>query len=250
MVWIYGLSLRLIEFLDQGKDEAGVAPELVDQIVAAGRHELSGLGLPQQAAVLKGVTDLLVQLLPVGKHHNSGRTGKFPPDFLGQEHHGVALSAALGVPEHPQLAVVQFPGFVGLHRLIDAQVLVVTGQDLGRAAAGVIEEDEIFQQIEKILLFADAPEHGLQGHAALVLLAETLPLVEELVLAAQGTHLCLQAVGEDEEGVIPEQVGDGVQVVGVVVGVGILHVHGVLFQLHKQQRDAIHKAHDVRPAAV
>ena len=74
--------------------------------------------------------------------------------------------------------------------------------------------------------------------------------MEELVLAAQGAHLGLQAVGEDEKGVVPEQVGDGVQIVGVVVGVSVLYVHSVLLQLHKQQRDTIHKAHDVRAAAV
>ena len=127
VVGIDGLGLRLIEFLDQGEDEAGVAPEFVDQIVAAGRHELPGLCLPQQAAVLKGIADLLVQLLPVGEHHDGGGPGKLPPALLGQEHHGVAFAAALGVPEHPQLAVVQFPGLVGLHRLVDAQVLVVSG---------------------------------------------------------------------------------------------------------------------------
>ena len=44
--------------------------------------------------------------------------------------------------------------------------------------------------------------------------------------------------------------GDGIQIVGVVVGVGVLHIHPGGFQFHKQQRDAIDKAHNVGTAAV
>lgn len=58
--------------------------------------------------------------------------------------------------------------------------------------------------------------------------------MEKLVLAAQCAHLSLQAVGEDEKGVVVEQVGDGVQVVGVVVRIGILDIHRILLQLYKQ----------------
>ena len=127
---------------------------------------------------------------------------------------------------------------------------MIAGQDLGGASAGVVKEGEVLQQIQKVLLFADPPEHRLQGHAARLLLAEAFPLMEKLVLAAKGTHLGLQAVGEDEKGVVVEQAGDGVQVVGVVVRVGVLHVHGVLLQLHKQQGDPVDESHDVRAAAV
>ena len=74
--------------------------------------------------------------------------------------------------------------------------------------------------------------------------------MEKLVLAAQSTHSGFHPVGEDEEGVVVEQMGDGVQIVGVVVGIGILHVHRGLFQLHKQQRNPVHKAHNIGTAAV
>ena len=127
---------------------------------------------------------------------------------------------------------------------------MIAGQDLGGASAGVVKENEVLQQIQEVFLFADTPQHGLQGHAARLLFAETLPLMEKLVLAAQCAHLSLQAVGEDEKGVVVEQVGDGVQVVGVVVRVGVLHVHGVLLQFHKQQGDPVDESHDIRAAAV
>lgn len=44
--------------------------------------------------------------------------------------------------------------------------------------------------------------------------------------------------------------GDSVQIVSIVVGISVLHIHCVLFQLHKQQRDTIHKAHNICAAAV
>ena len=127
---------------------------------------------------------------------------------------------------------------------------MIAGQDLGGASAGVIKENEVLQQIQEVFLFADTPEHGLQGHAARLLLAEALPLVEELVLAAQSAHLGFYPVGEDEKGVVVEEMRDGVQIVGVVVGIGILHVYRGFFQLHKQQRDTVHKTHNIGAAAV
>lgn len=129
VVGINGWLVRLVELLDQGENEAGIPPELCHQIGAAGGDELGCLGGTQQAAILKGIADLLVQLVPVGQDHDGWRTGKFAADLLGQEHHRIAFSAALRVPEHTQLAISQFSGFIGLHRLVDAQVLVVAGQD-------------------------------------------------------------------------------------------------------------------------
>ena len=43
---------------------------------------------------------------------------------------------------------------------------------------------------------------------------------------------------------------DGIQVVGIVVGIGVLHIHRGIFQLHKQQGNAIDKTHDVGAAVV
>ena len=74
--------------------------------------------------------------------------------------------------------------------------------------------------------------------------------MEKLVLAAEGAHLGLHPVGEDQKGVVIEEVGDGVQIVRVVVGVGVLHVHRGVFQLHEQKRQAVDKADDICPSAV
>ena len=138
------------------------------------------------------------------------------------------------MPEHAQLAVVQRSCLVCLDCLVHAEVLVVSGEDFCCVSARMVKEDEIFQQIKEVFLFANAPQHRFQRHTALLLLGQTLPLVEELILAAQSTDFRFRSVGEDEESVVVEQMGNGVLIIGVVIGVGILHVHGVLFQFDKQ----------------
>ena len=74
--------------------------------------------------------------------------------------------------------------------------------------------------------------------------------MKKLVLAAQRAHLGIGAVGENQEGVVIKQTGDGVQIVGVVIGIGVLHVHSSGLQFHEKQRNSVDKTHNIRPAAV
>ena len=127
---------------------------------------------------------------------------------------------------------------------------MVSGKDFYGFSAGMVEQDEVLQQIKKILLFADAAQHGFQSHAPLLFFFKTLPLMEERILAAQRTDFGRAAVGEHQERVIIEQMGDGVEIVRVIIDVGVLNVHGSFFQLDEQQRQTVHKADDVRAAAV
>ena len=154
------------------------------------------------------------------------------------------------MPEHTQPAVFQFAVLVSTDGLVDAEILVVAGQNLGGAPTGMVVKDEVFQQIEEGLFLADAPQHGFQFHAACIAFLQTLPLVEKLVLAAKRTHLGFQSIGQHEKGIVIEQLRNGIEVIPIIVYVGVLHIHGRLFQLDKQQRNAIDKAHDVRSAAV
>ena len=114
------------------------------------------------------------------------------------------------MPEHAQLTVVQLSGFVGFDCLVHAEILVVPGQYLCRMSSRMVKEDKVFQQIQEIFLFANAAKHGFQRHAALFLLRQTLPFMEELILAAQRTDLGFRSIGEDQESVVVEQMGNGV----------------------------------------
>ena len=250
VVGIDWLHIRLVELLNQRKDEAWVAFQFIDQVVAVGRNKLACFCFSKNTTVFEGVADLCVQFVAVGQDHDSGRAGELAANLLRQKHHGIAFAAALGMPEHAQLTIVQLSGFVGFDCLVHAEILVVPGQYLCRMSSGMVKEDKVFQQIQEIFLFANAAKHGFQRHAALFLLRQTLPFMEELILAAQRTDLGFRSIGEDQESVVVEQMGNGVQIVGVVVGIGILHIHGVLLQFDEQQRNPVDKADNIRAAAV
>ena len=227
MVGIDWLHIRLVELLDQRKDEARVAFQFIDQVVAAGRNKLACFCLSKNTTVFEGVADLCVQFVAVGQNHDSGRAGELAANLLRQKHHGIAFAAALGMPEHAQLTVVQLSGFVGFDCLVHAEILVVPGQYLCRMSSGMVKEDKVFQQIQEIFLFANAAKHGFQRHAALFLLRQTLPFMEEFVLAAQRTDLGLCAVGKHKESIVIEQVRYRILIIGIVVIVGVLNVYGV-----------------------
>ena len=84
----------------------------------------------------------------------------------------------------------------------------------------------------------------------MLLFGQTLPFVEEFILAAQRAYLGFRSVGEDQESIVVEQVGNGVLIVGIVVGVCILHIYGVLLQFDEQQRDTVDKTDNIRTATV
>ena len=194
---VVGIDRRgvgLIEFLDQRKDEAGIPFQFLHEIVPARGDKLRCFGFSEQPAVFKRVADLLVQLVAIRQDHERRRTGKFSPNLLREEHHGITLAAALRMPEHAELPVVQLAAGIGLHRLIHAEILVVAGKDLCRAPAGVVVKNEVFQKIEEVFLPADAAQHRFQRNAAGVGLRQTLPLVEKLVFAAERADLRLRAV--------------------------------------------------------
>ena len=154
------------------------------------------------------------------------------------------------MPKHAQLTVEVLAVAIHLNSLVHTEILVVTGQYLHRGAARVVVEDEVLQQVEEVLFLADAAQHGRQLDVALLHLVEAFPLVEKLPLRVDGAHPRLQAVAEHDEGIVVEQLRDGVEIVAVVHVEGIHHFHIVVFQLHEKQGDAVDEAHDVGTAAI
>ena len=154
------------------------------------------------------------------------------------------------MPEHAQLAEVLRTLSDCTHRTVHAQELVVAGHDLDGALARVIEQDEVLEQIQEIALVAQALEQGFHVHRAGFGLFQPLPVVEMLVLAAQRAHLGLAAVGQQQEGVVVEQMRDGVLVVLEVLVVGLAQVLVDVLAFDEQQRDAVDEADDVRSPAV
>lgn len=247
-----GLDVCVVELVDKGEDEARVAPQLLDQVLAAGSDVTLRSHTPQAAAALERVADLGVQLVSVRKDEERGRLRRRPPlDLSGDEHHGVALAAALRVPEHTQLAAVDSALLEGFDGLVGPQELVVAGDDLRRGGGEMVEEDEVLEQVHEIPLRTDPAQHGGEpDRPGLISLVQSLPFVKELVGAPERADLRLEPVGEDNEGVVVEDLRDGALVVGKVVLVSAAHVLVVAFELHEHQRDSVHEADDIASPGV
>ena len=71
---------------------------------------------------------------------------------------------------------------------------MVAGEDFCGMSAGMVKEDEVFQKVEESLFFADTAEHGLQFHAAGILLFEAFPFVEKFILTAESTDFGVMAI--------------------------------------------------------
>ena len=82
VVRIDGFGIGFIKLLDEREYEAGVSPQFLHKVIAAGCYKLSRLCLPQQTAVFKCIADLFVQLITVCENDYSRRPFKLAPYLL------------------------------------------------------------------------------------------------------------------------------------------------------------------------
>ena len=93
------------ELLDQREDVAVVlGQQLLQMLRAVGLHPF--LRLRDRAHAGEVLVNLVVQFLPVGHDHERPVAGHLAQHLLGEEHHRVALAAALRMPEHAQPPLV------------------------------------------------------------------------------------------------------------------------------------------------
>ena len=127
---------------------------------------------------------------------------------------------------------------------------MVARKDLCHGRPRVVEQDEVLEEIHERPLAAHTPKHSFEVDRAGHPLGEAFPFVEELVLAAKRANLSLEPVGEHHKRIEVEELRYGVLIVGIVVLIGTPDVLVVALELHEQQRYAVDKAHEVRPALV
>lgn len=154
------------------------------------------------------------------------------------------------MPEYSQLAAAQFALGIGANGLVHAEVLMITGKDFCGFSAGVVKQNEIFQKIEEVFLAADTAQHNFQGYASGFIFFKAFPFMKEFILAAQRADFCFQPIGKNEECITIKELGNSIEVVGVVFNVGFLHINIGPFQLYEEKRKTVDKTHDIRPTAV
>ena len=127
---------------------------------------------------------------------------------------------------------------------------MVAAEDLLGLTGGLIEENEVLQQVHEVRLVADALEERLHIYCARFVLRQALPLLEVFPLAGDRADLRVLAVAEHHHGIVVENVWNGVAVVRIVVFVGGLEILVDILALDKEQRQSVHKPDDVGSPAV
>ena len=128
---------------------------------------------------------------------------------------------------------------------------MVAGEALHQPTGPLHVGHEVLDQIEESVVGAGPPDGRLQGdHAPSAVGVDDLPVPEEAPRGVGGPDLGLRAVGEDDEPVGPEELRDGVVVVGQVLVVGRLDRTVRLLELGQHQRDAVDEEDRVGPAAM
>ena len=85
------------------------------------------------------------------------------------------------MPEDTKLAVFQLSCLVGFDCFIDTEILVVPCKNLYGLSTGMVKEDEILEQIHKVVFFTDAQEHRFQIDRTDLVFFQSFPLMEELI---------------------------------------------------------------------
>ncbi len=250
--------LARCELLDGGEDDAAagaVAQQLAQLGAGGGLHR----GFVQQlGGAGEHAEQLVVQVVAVGDHQDRGVLElRVPDEHAGQAGHLDALASPLGVPHHPALA--RAARGAGLEHAVDhgahGMELVVAGDLLDQPPI-VLEQDEVLQIVEQGLAVEGTLDQGFQfahgpervGGVAV----DGAPGHEAFPVGGERAHAGGDAVGDDQQLVVDEQVGNvvfvGLELVEGAPDVGVL-VAGVLeFQHHQGQ--AVEEQHEVGAAGV
>jgi hypothetical protein len=123
---VFGVAFA--KFVNEGAEQAGSGLAQLGHEVSAAAGAVDGF-----TDVGEDALDLAVEFVPIGDDYDAGMGIVFEYP-LGQEHHGDAFAAALGVPDDAAFTVLD----VGLGGF-DAEVLV----DAGELFDAAVEEDEV-----------------------------------------------------------------------------------------------------------
>ncbi len=239
----------LVELLDQRKDVGLVLSQQFAQMLPA--DGAAGVAIIiDHFATGEGLVELGIEILTVSQDHKGKIAAQLAAYLAGEHHHRIALARALGMPEHAQPALAVLPVAHRLDGPVYPEELVIAGDNLAGLAGRFIEQNKVFQQIHEIALVAHPLEQGLHVHHARLILGQPLPLVEMRPLAGQRPDLRLLAVAEHDNGVVVEQVGNGIAIVGIILLERRLQIPVDVLALDEQQRQAIDEADDIRPPPV
>ena len=192
------LGLIVTELVNQSEDKLLVLGQVSTQLLAV--LGVAFILVADNFRAQEVLVNLGVQVFAVGDNQESEVTFHFALHLAGKHHHGIGLTAALGVPEHTQLALQLLAAGHGIHQVIYAQVLVILGYDLILLA---LKEYEILDIVNQSLFPQQTVNKSGDGKsvfpdfAALRLFLFTIylqPLKEEVIAGVECPKLGFQPV--------------------------------------------------------
>jgi len=127
---------------------------------------------------------------------------------------------------------------------------VIPCEDLDELAGGIIEHDEVLHDVHQVALVEDTLEQCFHADRTRLILGKTFPLMEVPELAAHRPDLCIHAVGENNDGVMVEEVRYGVLVIAQILLVRGSDISVHVLQFHEDKGDAVDEPDDICPAAI
>ena len=134
----------------------------------------------------------------------------------------------------------------GFEGIIDAQVLVVHRHQFLQTVFAFRVKDEVFDNIQQAGFITHPAQHGVERDDTFLAFGiDALPLVEMFPFSAQAAQAGGFAVGENDQGVVPEKLGDGIFVIAQIVLVGVFELLMAGFEFDENQGQAVDKPQQV-----
>ena len=151
------LSLVISELMNQSEQNRFVGFQFFTQLLAVGRLYLVLIG--NKFGTQEVLINLRIQIFTVSNDKECKITNTFMLDLTGKHNHRIALTAALGMPEHTQLTLQFFTMQESIIGVVYTKELVVLCNDLCSAA---IVKNEVFYVIQQIFRFTKTGNKILQ----------------------------------------------------------------------------------------
>ena len=197
------------------------------------------------------ITYLFVQLVAIGDDHKREIAGEFAEYLRTEKHHRKALPAPLRMPEDSYFPAIFLTILEVFDSFVDAEILMILGEDFDHLAMRVVEEYEIFDNIQKSRRLTDTTDHRFEIRLhGLVLAGYFLPLCKVLESARDRAYLALDTIADDDTRIVPKNLRYRVTIVAEIVVVRIVDALGRDLELDEEERDAIDEADDIRSSFV
>ena len=115
-----------------------------------------------------------------------------------------------------------------------------------QSTTGVLEQHEIFDEVEKSFWFTCPSDDGFQRDNTLFTFAiDLLPLSKMLPFRCHAAYAALTAVGEQDKSVIPEEVRNRALIVSEIIGIRGFQASMGGFEFDEDERETIDEADEV-----